>query len=316
MTGGNEELISENQFFSKLKKLVKKDAKFQLGKIFRCNDKLNKDQFVLNCFNVKPIIHYFDKLDKQLTKFMGGILKKSKIQIQNLPLDKIAKIQKAQVPQSISILCSILNKLIIKENFQIDKEIRSLEKQEVVFCESIANGINSGFIEEIDFTDVPFIMILNVLKVILKSLPENLFTEVVSRKLLSFKLDQVETDLLLKKALEKIPFHNYKTIICILQVVYKMLENASPKVFKSISSFFTSSFFITNSPNKTNKALFLLKYLFENAQHIFHGENPKENSRKNRKEKFKSLKLVSLNQFSLKVFKGSFYSTSNELLGQ
>ena len=215
---------------------IKELKRFDFDKVFKGEKRVSKDQFVLNTFNNQTFLKFFDRIENQLSKFTDHIERKYKIAIHKYPLDKMTRIYKTEVPSSISILCDNIAFGISKKNFEAEKEIHVMNKGEMVFCESIVNCICSGYVEEIDFSEIPFIIVLNSLKVILRSLPETLFTEIISKKIL-VSHEYGDDESLFKDILEMIPQNNYKTIKYISKVINQLFDVSSTKVAKSISSF-------------------------------------------------------------------------------
>ena len=220
--------------------LGKKNKREELEKIFKEKKVIKKDQFVLNCFNNGAILGYFEKLGKEISKFTDGIEKKYKVSTIKLPLDKTSEFETAQVPSSIFALCNSLGSYLKQKNFEISNELHTLNDEELILCESIVNAISTGYTKEIDFSEISFILILNTLKVILKSLPESLFTEIVSRKLLSVDPESIEREKILKRAIEKIPLCNYKPSV----VFPKFFTNCSKNLLQKLAKLSTPSLFV------------------------------------------------------------------------
>jgi hypothetical protein len=149
---------------------------------------------------------------------------------------------------------------------------------------------------------------LNTLKIILKALPEILFTELISRKLLSFNLETIKTEIILKKVLERIPQQNYNTIKCISKILFRMLQLASsPNVVKSIFSFFATSFLNPTSPKGSKKAVYFIKFLFSNYKDLFGSEESIledyfEDSSEERMHSYNTMKLLYLKKYKINSF--------------
>jgi hypothetical protein len=231
--------------------------------------KCTRDQFVLNCFRINSILKFFENLGEQLFKFTGDFENKLKTPHQKFPLDKIAKIEKSRVPSAIAVLCEQINLCISKPSFKIEKELRIMKKDEINLCNSIVSAINAQYVEEINFMEISFIILLNSLKKILKSLPEILFTNLVSDILLYSDDNSLFTKVLLKRALDKIPQENYETIKCISKMVHNILISSSSNSVKLICSFFEFNFFQTNDPRLSIKAKNFLELLFKNFEELF-----------------------------------------------
>jgi hypothetical protein len=142
-----------------MNKLMNNTTKADLSNIFSNCKTLKKDQFVLNCFNNKTILEFFGRLEKKLMKFTNHLEKKLKNVKHKFPLDRTSKIEQRDVPITISTLCEKINNLLSKKEFEIEKELHILSTKEKEYCESVVNAIIAGFIEEIDFSEVPFIIL-------------------------------------------------------------------------------------------------------------------------------------------------------------
>lgn len=296
------------------------EKKRELEKIFRNKKILPRDQFIINSFNNQAINQFFDRLEIQLSKYTDDIEKKYKINTQKFSLQKITKLEKRDVPKSVSYLCEYLRLSISNKSFDVEKEIHSLTKEEMIFCESIVNCINAGFIDELDFSEVPFIILLNSLKVMLKHLPETLFTEVISKKLLCIKTESYELEKLIRDVLDRVPLDNYNSIKCISKFVRQLFEISPKRTIKSLSGFFVSCFISTSINNEILRASSLLKFMFENANEFFRQSSDSSCSEKDssacessEEKKSFSINLKNLKNFHLSQFKDSFNLPNSDL---
>ena len=276
LSNDNEKnILTKMTFFTKMQELVSNDTQKDLQMIFKDKKKLKKDQFILNCFNNKTIFSFLERLEKQISKYTDKMEKKHKASTIKYPLDRTNEIEDTEVPASISAICMNLDAKMKKNAFKLENELHTLNKEEMKFCESIVNAIGGGYIDDIDFSEVPFIILLNALRVILKSLPETLFTQLISKKLLSVEPESIEVEKILKKVLNKIPRCNYKSIKCVASVFHDLFLTCPPKTSHAISSFFLCSFFNAKNQQETKNASFYLKFLCENVNELF-VETPSE----------------------------------------
>ena len=311
MASDEKMFLMDTEYLEKMKH-KKQDNKENLKMIFKGKKIIQRDQFVLNCFDNKSILGYLGKLEKQLNKYTDEIEKKYATSPLNYPLNKTNHLEKTEIPKNISFICEKLSQSIRQKNFDIEKELHTMNQKEMINCESIVNCIGSGYIEDLDFSEIPFIILLNSLKVILRHLPETLFTNLISSKFISVDIESYVTEKLLRDVLEKVPRCNYNTIKCVSKVMHELFQICVSKTSLSLSAFFVSCFFQINDPQEMSKATYFIRFLFDNALEFFKFDDFQESSGSSDVSSERKKSILGLGKNNIKRFKKREHKVSTD----